>query len=423
MLTIAYLANEFPSKLEPYVVDEVGELRRRGIRVITGIVRTPAEGTETPDIILQTSAARLFPSAVGLFLTSWRRILPLLLRVLLAGRETVGQRIKALIHTYLGLCYAVMLRNRGVEHMHVHHGYFGSWITMTAASVLDVSFSMTLHGSDLLLHGAYLDVKLANCKFCFTVSEYNRKTILTRCPELDARKIIVSRLGVEIPQSEIAPVPEEEIFNLLAVGRLHSVKDHAFLVRVCAELRARGVRFYCRIAGEGPERRRLESLIEDSRLQNCLTLLGHVERESLGYLYKQADAVVLTSRSEGIPLVLMEAMARGKVVLAPAITGIPELVSAGETGFLYEPGQIEDCVAHLQFIDWLIRAWRRSQKFENRSSKPALYLSEVRRMAMAQVRQNFERQKNLAAFCDLFLDRVFALNESRSDAHLVLQQI
>src|SRR5581483_7151452 len=138
--------------------------------------------------------------------------------------------------TYLGLCYAVMLRNREVEHIHVHHGYFGSWIAMTAANVLDVSFSMTLHGSDLLVHGTYLDIKLANCKFCLTISEYNRKAILQRWPQLDPRKVVVSRLGVTISQLEISPASDGESLNLLAVGRLHTVKDHAFLLRVCAEL-------------------------------------------------------------------------------------------------------------------------------------------------------------------------------------------
>src|SRR5438552_2733895 len=98
--------------------------------------------------------------------------------------------------------------------------------------------------------------------------------------------------------------------------------------------------FECSIAGEGPERRHLESLIRKFRLEDRVTLLGHVAREQMDSLYDRADIVVLTSRSEGIPLVLMEAMARGKIVLAPAITGIPELVIAGKTGFLYEPASM-----------------------------------------------------------------------------------
>ena len=85
-------------------------------------------------------------------------------------------------------------------------------------------------------------------------------------------------------------------------------------------------------------------------------MLGHVAREDIGVLYDRAEAVVLTSRSEGIPLVLMEAMARGKIVLAPAITGIPELVIHGKTGFLYEAGSLDNFVYRLLLIRGLTRA-------------------------------------------------------------------
>ena len=129
--------------------------------------------------------------------------------------------------------------------------------------------------------------------------------------------------------------------TLLAVGRLHAVKDHAFLVRACDRLRDHGLEFECLIAGEGLERQRLELLIRDNRLQDRLRLLGYMPRAQLDSLYQRADVVVLTSRSEGIPLVLMEAMVRCRVVLAPAITGVPEIVIPGKTGFLYVPGALE----------------------------------------------------------------------------------
>ena len=90
-----------------------------------------------------------------------------------AGEGISKRRLKTLLHTWLGAYYAVLLRDRGVDHIHVHHGYLGSWIAMVAARLLAVDFSLTLHGSDLLLNGAYLDAKLKHCRFCLTISEYN----------------------------------------------------------------------------------------------------------------------------------------------------------------------------------------------------------------------------------------------------------
>jgi colanic acid/amylovoran biosynthesis glycosyltransferase len=402
-LTVAYLANEFPCAVEPYVGEEIAELRRRGITVIACSVRRPSG--DSADVIVEQVSCQIVIQALWLCGSKLYVVAPLLRRVLLRGGETPWQRLKALAHTFLGACYGVMLQGRGVEHIHVHHGYFGSWIAMTAARLLGIPFSMTLHGSDLLLHGNYLDVKLANCAFCFTISEYNRNFILQQYPSIDSRKLFLARLGVKIPEKLLGRARRRgaEEMAVLAVGRLHPVKDHAFLVRACAQLLEQNVGFKCYIAGSGPERRDLTRLISDLHLEDAVTLLGHVPREELDVVYDSADVLVLTSRSEGIPLVLMEAMARGMIVLAPAITGIPELVIHRSTGFLYEPGSVRDFVTQLLTIRDLVRAgppWPRTAE--------DISLDSIRESAVAHVRQDFNRPKNLEVFADLFTEQNLA---------------
>lgn len=422
MLTVAYLANQFPSQVEPYVGDEIEELRRRGMVVISGSVRSPKAGAEMPDIVLQRAALPVLAPAMWLLLTKRKRVLPLLQRIF-SGREPTARRIKAVLHTLLGACYADLLRRRNVTHIHVHHGYFGSWIGMTAARLLGVGFSLTLHGSDLLQSGWFLDLKLALSDFCVTVSEYNRAYILKRFPEVDPQKIVVARLGVDVPPSmpHSNPQTKPDALHLLAVGRLHEVKDHAFLLRALTSCR---FPFFCRIAGEGPERQKLEWLIKSWKLQEQVRLLGHVDRMNLPSLYEDADVVVLTSRSEGIPVVLMEAMARGKIVLAPAITGIPELVTAGETGFLYQPGSLEDCVAHLNFIYSHMRGNPQSAPCAVAPSDESSGLLErMSCSAIAHIQQNFNRATNLQKFADLLLERSAAAGGTRTHENLILQQI
>lgn len=409
MLTIAYLANRFPAAVEPYVAEEIAELRRRGVEVIPGSAQTPepplhalpsaSRGSET--LCLQPIRVLILLWALVLMARRWERIAGLVVRVLLKGKESPKRRFKALLHTWLGAYYAVLLQKRRVDHIHVHHGYFGSWIAMVAARLLGVSFSLTLHGSDLLLHAAYLDSKLKHCKFCVTVSEHNRRFILEHFPGIDPGKILVSRLGVEVPSYQESRARETRAvlhtFSLLAVGRLHAVKDHAFLLQACARLHEHGPDFECAIAGEGPERQRLESLIRKKRLGERVTLLGHVSSYQMGSLYRRADVVVLTSRSEGLPLVLMEAMARSKIVLAPIITGIPEIVIVGKTGFLYAPGSLEDFVEKLLFLHRLVLS-------EDRFA--VSHLDWIRHAARVQVLQNFTRMKQLSNFGDRFLERI-----------------
>jgi len=426
MLTVAYLANEFPSAFEPYVPDEIAELRSRGVQVIASSAWRP-RSSEGVDIVLLPPGLSLLFRAMWLCLRRWKRIAPLVQRVVLWGRETPWQRVRALAHTFLGACYAVRLQDQDVRHIHVVHGYFGSWIAMTAARLLGVEFSLTLLGSDLLMHGAYLDAKLKNCAFCLTCSDYNRRYILGQYSEVEPEKVVVSRLGADIPafaSTFARPKASDEPLRLLTIGRLHRVKDHAFLVHACELLHGRGIGFECFIAGKGPERERLESVIRESGLDGRVHLMGYVPQEQMESLYDSADVVVLTSRSEGIPLVLMEAMARGKIVLAPAITGIPELVIDGKTGFLYKPGSLDDFAGRLLSIRELMREASSKQPHAGAGSlPPGPQLDWIRHAARVHVRHNFNRTTNLASFANLFLQRITPQNESVPREDSVLQQI
>ncbi len=416
MPTVAYLTNQFPSAVEPYVADEIRELRKHWVHVMPCSARSvdPATVGDTmkpfaaETLYLQPLRAGLILQAAWYCLRHFWRFADLWERIIVQGTESPLRRARAILHTWLGVYYGLLLEGRGVEHIHVHHGYFSSWIAMVAARVLGIGFSMTLHGSDLLLHRAFLDTKLKHCRFCLTVSEFNREFIREHYPDIDAGKVMVQRMGVEPALLNIFHVAEDSPRHplLLSVGRLHRVKDHAFLVKACAGLKARGTRTLCLIAGDGPERKSLERLIGKLHLTEEVGLLGHVPHEHLDGHYAMADMVVLTSRSEGIPLVLMEAMAMGKIVLAPDITGIPELVIHGQTGFLYQAQSIKDFVAKVQMI-WDLR--------------PAL--DPVRRAARKHVQQYFSREKNLAAFAEVFLDRIAGTVEARSHEDPVLQQI
>jgi colanic acid/amylovoran biosynthesis glycosyltransferase len=416
MPTVAYITNQFPSPVEPYVAEEIRELRRRGVKIIACSARRVDPSALDDELALLTSETLyLQPVRFGLlarasWLCLWR--FPLLVdlfeRVIVQGNESPLRRVRALLHTWLGVYYALLLGGRGVEHIHAHHGYFSSWIAMVAARVLGIGFGMTLHGSDLLLHANYLDTKLKDCAFCLTVSTYNRQYILEHYPGIEPGKIRVQRLGVNAAR-EISPdagVDRNSCLVMLAVGRLHTVKDHAFLVRACRRLRDHGMKLLCLIAGEGPERASLERLIRELDLQEEVKLLGHVPREQLDSYYAMADVVVLTSRSEGIPLVLMEAMVLVKTVLAPAITGIPELVMDGKTGFLYPVDSLDDFVARVEMIQ------------ESGSS-----LRPIRQAARRHVLEHFNREKNLPAFGEFFVTRISSTVESKAHENPLLQQI
>ena len=413
MPTVAYLTNQFPAAVEWYVVEEIRELRRRGTVVIPCSSRRVSRAV--PEFLdLAQETLYLEPVRWGLLLaTLWKcltrfpLIADLVARAITAPGQSLSRRVRTLLHTILGSYYALLLRGRGVEHIHVHHGYFSSWIAMVAARQLGISFSLTLHGSDLLLHPSYMSAKLEESAFCLTVSEFNRRHIQAQYPQVDLSKVRLQRLGVDIPITPLVPIRRLNApAVLLTVGRLHAVKNHEFLVQACFQLRERGVQFQWLIAGSGPERHRLEALIRQLKIEDIVHLVGEVPHDEIGAYYEAADLAVLTSHSEGIPLVLMEAMAHGRVVLAPAITGIPELVIDGKTGFLYRPGVLEDFVGQVEHILGAREG-----------------LSAVQKAARNQVEEHFNRRRNLEHFANEFLQQIESTDRSCPDEDFVLQQI
>jgi colanic acid/amylovoran biosynthesis glycosyltransferase len=414
MNKIAYLANSFPEPAEAYVSEEICELRNRGRTVVPCSFRRPARGSLKPEgpapetFYVFPLRVRLALHACWMCISRFNLILNLLWRII-RGPEPVPRRLRTLLHTWLGAYLAAALRKKQICHIHVHHGYFSSWAGMVAARFLGATFSMTLHGSDLLVRADYLDIKLKHCRFCITVSEFNRNYIRQRYPAIYLGKILVHRLGVDLDFWRRSPNRVfGSAFSILSVGRLHPIKNHEFLIRACCELKASGVHFRCTIIGDGEEYERLQDLIRHLRLEDKVELRGHVPREELPELYRQADVVVLTSHSEGIPQTLMEAMAMERIVLAPEITGIPELIADKQTGFLYQPDSMPDFLAKLTLIA---------------AAEPSL--KRIRHGARRHIASHFNHTRNLELWAEDFLQHVEGGADEKevTYANPVLQQV
>jgi glycosyltransferase involved in cell wall biosynthesis len=165
------------------------------------------------------------------------------------------------------------------------------------------------------------------------------------------------------------------------------------------------------IAGDGHEHEPLLQLIETLGLQENVTLLGHVPRQRLAALYSEADAVVLTSRSEGVPVTLMEAMAMERIVIAPRMSGIPEIVIDGENGFLYSANSMDDFLDKLRMV-----------------MRCVSYMDGIRRAARRRIVSHFNAGINMPDFAARFLQEIAlpppqVLSEINIHENPVLQQI
>jgi len=403
--------------VEAYVWEEIQELRGRGLKVFPCAMRRskspPGACANWTAETLYALPLRAIPfiKANWILASSLWKIRDLIWRAV-RGPETIKRRFRTLLHTWLGAYLAALLARKNVTHIHVHHGYFSAWVGMIAARILHARFSITLHGSDLLVRADYIDVKLAECSFCFTISEFNRRHILQHYRVADS-KVLVQHIGIDTGYwRNPNPGFKDQFFSILSVGRLHAVKNHGFLILACHALKNSGIPFRCTIAGEGEEHSRLRALSVELGLEDHVTLLGNVPREKLPALYVSADVVVLTSHSEGVPIALMEAMAMERIVMAPRLSGIPELISDGDDGFLYTPESMEEFLTKLQLV---IRC--------------GSVMQSLRRAARSQILANFDGPVNLPNFAARFVERAADCHEATapiiatSHENSLLQQI
>lgn len=397
-MKIAYLTSMYPDVSHTFIVREVAALRSSGVHVETFSVRRPGPGNilgaEARDEAARTRW--LVPPSVGAMARAcgWLagRRLPTALMTL--GRLTWRGGLRPAAQ-FKWICYlaeaallAHWLARERFDHLHCHFGNSGASTGMLAAKLAGVSFSMTCHGSELRAIEAHrLPEKVAAARFVACVSHHGRTQLMLACaPELWSRLHIV-RCGV--PPAEPAAPRLEGPLRLLCVGRLSFEKGHTVLLSALAELRGRGVDFSCTLVGDGPLRGALQRQAAALGLLDRLVFTGSAEPARVAEHYAACDVVVLASLSEGVPVVLMEAMARGLPVVATRVGGVPELVEHGRTGLVVDPGDSAALAAALAQIaqnrDWALGLGRE---------------------AVVKVRNHFNISRSAAALARLFAEAV-----------------
>ena len=233
----------------------------------------------------------------------------------------------------------------GVVHVHAHyatHPAFAAWLIHRLTGI---SYSVTVHAHDIFVEKTMLETKLHHAAFIAAISEYNREYLSKMFGAWVHERTHVVRCGIDPDyyHGRESSRSKSEFFEIVSVGSLHPYKGHAFLIEACALLCDFKIPFRCRIIGGGHLYELLNGLIQEYGLEEKVFLLGSQTQVEVSRLLETADCYVQPSvvtssgKMEGIPVALMEAMASEVPVVATAISGIPELVKDGETGWLVAP--------------------------------------------------------------------------------------
>jgi glycosyltransferase involved in cell wall biosynthesis len=183
----------------------------------------------------------------------------------------------------------------------------------------------------------------------FCISDFCRSQVMGLCRPEDWAKLHVVHCGVDPRQYAFQPQSGRPgAVHLLNVGRLVPVKAHALLLEAVQALQRAGRNVCCTIIGNGPECDRLERMARELEIESDVRFAGFVNQDEIRRYYEQADLFVLPSFAEGVPVVLMEAMAMGVPVVTTRIMGIPELIEDGRNGLLVTPGRADELVAAIE---------------------------------------------------------------------------
>jgi glycosyltransferase involved in cell wall biosynthesis len=221
-------------------------------------------------------------------------------------------------------------------------------MALVAGRLLGIPYSVTAHARDIYVRPVLLRAKLLEAKFVCTCTDYNRVCLSqTMGEELNDRLHLVYH-GLDLDDfTPPAPRLQSHLPVILSVGRLTEKKGFVYLIHACRLLKNREYSFQCHIVGEGPLRRELENLVTEFGLQDTVALCGAVPHTKVIEEYRQAALFVLPcimasdGDRDGIPNVLIEAMAMELPVVSTCHSGIPELVQAGKNGILVPPGDTE----------------------------------------------------------------------------------
>jgi len=295
---VAYVVNRFPKLSETFIAGELAEVRRRGIEPRVLSLNRPEDGVQHAIV-----------AEAGLI------------------DRTVYDRDE----------FSTVLRDFQPDLVHAHFATEPTHAARRLAAELGVPFVFTAHGYDVYRRPpADFADRAAAAAAVVTVSEANAAH-LSRVFGISAARLCVIPCGVDTDR--FRPGAEKDDPPLVVcVAGLRAVKNLEMLLQACATLQAREVRFRCVVLGEGPSRRALEAARADLGLDHAVTLLGAAEQGVVVSWLQRAAVAVLTSRSEGMPVCLMEAAACGLPAVAPAVGGIPELVDDGTTGLVTPPG-------------------------------------------------------------------------------------
>jgi glycosyltransferase involved in cell wall biosynthesis len=341
----------WPRLSQTFVLTEVMAMERSGVPLRIFSVKDPG-GEPVHAKVAEVRAEVTYLS----FRCGWQRIVRANLRL---AQKLPGRYLRALGHAisygrigivrrFFQACYlADLLHNEQVTHLHAHFATAPTLVAMFASELTGIPYTFTAHARDIYVDTQHrlLRKQIAQARAVVTVSEYNREYLKREISPSSNGKIHCIYNGLDLANfnfhcpraSDLGPPV------ILSVARLIRKKGLEDLIKAAAILKKLGRTFKMEIVGSGPLRAALENRVAELSLGDCVEFRGAQPQESVSSAYDRAAIFALPcvvtkdGDRDGIPTVILEAMASGVPVVSTPVSGIPELIDSFRDGVLVPP--------------------------------------------------------------------------------------
>ncbi len=348
-MRIAYFTNQYPKVSHTFIRREIAALEEMGCEVVRFALRSsPEELTDSADlaevertrVLLDEGAATLLSSLAK---TAIKRPIHFANAARLSAKMSRVSDRNALTHgAYLAEACLLLqwCEDNAIDHIHVHFGTNPTTVALLTRILGGPSYSFTAHGPEEfdkpgLIH---LREKIENSAFTVAISHFGKSQLYRQCTHDAWSKIHIVRCGVDESYFSRKLEPVCDTPRLVCVGRISEQKGHLLLIDAATQLHTEGVDFELILVGDGEMRQEVEERIEAADLQGKVKITGWASGDEVQRELLKARALILPSFAEGLPVVIMEALALERPVLSTYVAGIPELVVPGKSGWLVPAG-------------------------------------------------------------------------------------
>ena len=351
---IGYVIGTYPLLTTRFVDREIRAMRDLDVEVEIVSLRRPSGDLSDDQRDLATDVSYVMPASVSLLLAAavhyaWRpSFLRLASSLLTASHPSLRARLKTVMHLGQGLATTRLFADSGITNVHAHFVDRAAVVAMVVSDLLAVPYSATAHANDIYVDPVLLDEKIRRARFVSTCTEFNSGYLMKQFGDAATDKVKVDYHGLDVGRYMTVESKDGPTSKILAIGQLKEKKGFSYLIDAVKILRDHhDFDVVLEIVGAGPLEQSFRDQISTNGLDEIVTLTGSLPHPSVVARLGSASVFVMSSvlasngDRDGIPNVILEAMASGVPVVATSVSGIPEVVHDEKTGLLVTPNSSE----------------------------------------------------------------------------------